>query len=52
MNFNVAARGSFLASWSTTIPPSPQIQIMVSVAAIGDRNPANKQATLSLGVSR
>ena len=50
VSFSVPARGTFLASWSTTIPASQQIQIVVSVAAKGDKNP-NKQAALSLAVS-
>jgi hypothetical protein len=52
MSFNVSAGGTFLASWSTTVPASGQIQIVVSVAANGDVNPANKQAALSLAVSQ
>lgn len=51
-NFNVPAHGTFLASWSTTIPASRQIQIVVSVTANGDVNTANKQAALSLAVSQ
>lgn len=51
MNFNVPVRGTFLASWSTRIPPSQQIQIVVSVAANGDLYLATKQAALSLPVS-
>jgi hypothetical protein len=52
VSFNVPAHGSFLASWSTTVPAGRQIQVVVSVAANGDVNPANKQAVLSLPVSQ
>jgi hypothetical protein len=42
--FNIAARGTFKASWSAPIPAGHQMQVVVSVIANGGVNPANNQA--------
>ena len=51
--FNISGQGTFLANWSTLIPPGQQMQIIVAVTANGDLNPANNQAALTsnLGAS-
>ncbi|HXY23809.1 MAG TPA: hypothetical protein VEI73_04115 [Candidatus Acidoferrum sp.] len=48
--FNISGQGTFLASWSTLIPPGQQMQIVVAVTANGDVNPANNQAALTFNV--
>jgi len=45
--FNIAAHGIFQASWSTPIPAGQHMQVVVSVNANGDVNPANNQATVA-----
>jgi hypothetical protein len=46
--FNIAAGGSFLASWTTPIPAGQSVQLAVQVTANGDTNPANNQAVIRL----
>ena len=48
--FNISGQGTFLASWSTLIPPGQQMQVVVAVTANGDVNPANNQAALTFNV--
>jgi len=44
---SIAGRGTYMASWSTVLPMGQQVQIVVTVAANGDVNPANNRAVLS-----
>jgi hypothetical protein len=46
VRFNIAARGTFQARWSTAIPAGQQYQVVVMVNASGDVNPGNNRAAL------
>jgi hypothetical protein len=49
--FNLPARSVFQARWSTLIPAVAGQQIMVSVTANGDSNPANNRAVVPFSVA-
>jgi len=51
MVFNLAARGTFQASWSTVVPQGRQFGVVVVVAANGDVNTANNQAGVAFNVA-
>lgn len=44
VTFNIQASGTYQANWMTPVPPSQALQLVVSVSAAGDVNPANNQA--------
>jgi hypothetical protein len=46
--FNIAAGGSFQASWTAPMPAGRSVQLGVQVMANGDINPANNQAAIRL----
>jgi len=46
--FNVAAGGSFQASWTAPMPVGQSVQLAVQVVANGDINPGNNQAVIRL----
>lgn len=50
MVFNVAPHGVYQARWSTGIPTAASVQVMISVMANGDANPANNQAAAPFAV--
>jgi hypothetical protein len=44
--FNIAGGGSFVASWTASMPAAQNVQLGVQVMANGDVNPANNQAVI------
>jgi hypothetical protein len=51
MVFNVAPHGTVPARWSTGVPAVASVQVMISVMANGDSNPANNQAAAPFAVA-
>jgi hypothetical protein len=49
--FNIAARGTFQANWSTAVPPGRQFRVVAMVSSKGDVNTANNQAALTFNVA-
>jgi len=43
---SIAARGSYVATWSAPMPAAQNVQLGVQVMANGDANPANNQAVI------
>lgn len=50
VSFNIQASGTYGANWMTPVPPGQALQVVVSVSAVGDVNPANNQAVFNLTV--
>jgi hypothetical protein len=48
--FSIPGRGAFQATWTAVIPTGQKMQLVVSVNANGDLNPANNQATVFFNV--
>jgi hypothetical protein len=48
--FSIPGRGAFHATWTAMIPAGQRMQLVVSVNANGDLNPANNQATVFFSV--
>jgi hypothetical protein len=44
VSFNIAAYGTFQTAWTTLMPAGQRMQIVVTLSANGDANPANNQA--------
>jgi hypothetical protein len=48
--FSIPGRGAFRATWTALIPAGQKMQLVISVNANGDLNPANNQATVFFSV--
>ena len=48
ITFSIQGSGTYPANWMTAVPVGQAVQVIVSVNAMGDMNPANNQAAFSL----